>query len=110
MSRDDYPPVVKYEAANMVISDTPIKEALERHGSQYYNHPRWDKKVLDAVGELEIKLNAAKKRIAELEQEKKAAAIKALEDAAHRLLLPGAFYNPRAHDFLMGVVAELKGE
>lgn len=95
MSRDDYPPVVKYEGADMTTDTLRVlfSSAQDPRSWNLNIEAGTDtvitcithgdaKRAEEIFNSLQHKLAAANQRIASLEQEKKAAAIKALEDAA----------------------------
>lgn len=48
-----------------VVSETPRTDALAIHGSKYYNHPRYDDKLLKLCRTLEIELSEARDKALE---------------------------------------------
>ena len=50
------------------MSQTPIADSLKDHGSKYYNHPRYDAKLIKAIERLELENAELKDRIKFLER------------------------------------------
>lgn len=51
------------------MTKTPIADSLRDHGSKYYNHPRYDQKLIKAIERLEIENRILRATICHLKPE-----------------------------------------